>query len=134
MEAGDLVPGPSNPLASTSLHQRSTFDLPEQAIQKACKVLEQIILPDNEDEDIQGKLDIVWFAVRKALSQHPELKGAIANEEEFKANVKGQGEVQFIELLRDMASRKSWRDLLDNRIYPPFVPFLSVMPSIQMCF
>jgi hypothetical protein len=110
------------------------FDLPDQVIQKACKELERIILPDDEDDDIQGRLDSVWVSVRKALSRHPELKGAIANEEEFKTNVKGLGEVQFIELLRDLARRKSWRDLLDNGIFPPLMVILSIMPPIQMYF
>jgi hypothetical protein len=52
---------------------------------KAYKRPERIILPDDEDDGIRERLDSVWISVRRALSQRPELKWAIANEEESKS-------------------------------------------------
>jgi hypothetical protein len=134
MEVDDSVPCPSNLLASTSPPQQPTLYLPEEAIRMACQKLERIILPDDEDDDIRERLDSVWISVHRALSQRPDLKGAIADEEEFKANVNRRGEERFIALLRHMARKKSWRDLLDNGIHPPFEATLQSCPLSRCVF
>jgi hypothetical protein len=59
-------------------------------------------------------LDFVWVAVRDALQEDPNLKARLANENQFKENVKKKDEQQFINLLRDIAKKESWRDLLQN--------------------
>ncbi|KAI0248394.1 hypothetical protein BJV78DRAFT_1354923 [Lactifluus subvellereus] len=45
------------------------------------------------------------------------LSGRLANINQFRANVKRKGEQQFIDLLRDMARKKSWQDLLENEVF-----------------
>jgi hypothetical protein len=70
------VPDSSIPVASSSLPERPKFDLPDQAIREACKVLERKIDPDDEHDLI---LDVVRVIVHRSLSQDPELRGAIAN-------------------------------------------------------
>jgi hypothetical protein len=97
MEVEDSVHDPFIPEASTSLPERPKFDLPDQALREACNILERKIDPDDEDNLI---MDSVWFFVHKVLSQYPELSGALANKEEFGANVKRQGLKEFIELLK----------------------------------
>jgi hypothetical protein len=131
MEVDDPIPDPSIPVGSTSLPERPKFDLPDQALREACNILERKIDPDDEDDLI---LDSLWFFVHRALSQYPELSGALANKEEFGANVKRQGQKEFIELVKDLARRKCWRDLLDNGISPSLTTSPSIMPSVQTCF
>jgi hypothetical protein len=38
----------------------------------------------------------------------------LAKQAQFRANIDKIGEASFIESLKDMAQRKSWRDLLKN--------------------
>jgi hypothetical protein len=56
----------------------------------------------------------VWMAVHGALKVDPELKEHLADAEEFLRNVKGKGEQEFIESLRDMAKAESWERLFDD--------------------
>jgi len=77
-----------------------------------CKKLELIIQPDDDDDSILG---VVWFFVNKALKEGPILKPRLADEGEFRGNVQKYGEKQFIDLLKDMAKKKNWGDLLENR-------------------
>jgi hypothetical protein len=65
--------------------------------------------------DIQDALSHVWISVSKALKEDPILKTRLADEDEFQENVQKYGEKQFFDLLKDMAKKKNWRDLLENR-------------------
>jgi hypothetical protein len=56
----------------------------------------------------------VWFYVNKALKEDPILKTRLADKDKFQENVKSKGEEKFIELLKDMAKKKNWQDLLEN--------------------
>jgi hypothetical protein len=118
----DPVSGPSvNP---------PKFDIPDQAIREASNFLERKIDLDDPDDVI---LDQLFFFVHRALSQYPELSGVIANREDYDANVKRQGEEQFLELVRDSARRNSWRDLFHNGISPPLTTSPFFILSVQTC-
>jgi hypothetical protein len=80
-----------------------------------CSILERSIEPDDDDDDIQYSLVTVWFNVNEALKEDPILKTRLADKGEFVENVEKYGEKQFIDLLKDMAKKKNWGDLLDNR-------------------
>jgi len=77
-----------------------------------CKKLERLIQPGDDNDSI---LDDVWTYVNKALKEDPILKARLADEGEFQENVQKYGEKQFIDLLKDMAKKKNWEDLLENR-------------------
>jgi hypothetical protein len=85
-----------------------------------CKQLERNIQPDDDDDSIQDSLGNVWVNVNKALKEDPILKARLADQNEFQENIKNEGEGKFIELLKDMAKKKNWRDLLENG--PSFLP------------
>jgi len=103
--------GPINP--STPPRHITSTNIPDQAIQKACKSLGRNIRPDDDNEHILLSLDVVWYLVYQALSQDPSVRPRLASEEEYLSNVK-MGEEQFLDLLRDLAKTNSWRDLLTN--------------------
>jgi len=77
-----------------------------------CKKLELNIQPGDDDDSILGD---VWTYVNKALKEDPILKTRLADEGEFQENVQKYGEKQFIDLLKDMAKKKNWGDLLEHR-------------------
>ena len=82
-----------------------------------CQQFERLIQPDDDDDRIKNSLNAVWFLVNGALKTDPVLKMRLANQDEFQENVKNKGEEQFINLLKDMAEKKNWRDLLENRTF-----------------
>jgi hypothetical protein len=111
MQVEDPADNNENPFMSA----RPTICISEQTIQKMCKNLERLIRTDDDDDCVLEFLDYVFFAVRNALQEDPNRKARLANEDQFKENVKKEGEQQFINLLRDIAKKGSWRDLLPNR-------------------
>ena len=106
---------PSTPKRPTPPSTQSTICISEQTIQKMCKKLERLIRTDDDDDCVLESLDIVFVSVRNALQEDPNRKARLANEDQFKENVKKEGEQQFFNLLRDIAKKGSWRDLLPNR-------------------
>jgi len=68
----------------------------------------------GDDDCIRESLDMVFFAVSHALQEDSNLKARLANDDQFNKNVKKKDEQQFINLLRDIAKKGSWRDLLQN--------------------
>ena len=62
----------------------------------------------------KDSLEIVWGAVKRALRNHPKMEKYLASLEEFLQNVRQKSEKEFIDLLKDMAKKKTWRDLLEN--------------------
>jgi hypothetical protein len=91
--------------------------------------LQRSVQPDDSDKDIQDSLIIIWFNVSKALKEDPILKARLAEEDEFQENVQKYGEKQFFDLLKDMAKKKNWGDLLENS-----TSFLSSASSALIVF
>jgi hypothetical protein len=60
------------------------------------------------------RLEYVFLTVKQALFDDPKTENYLASPEEFLQNVRQKGETEFIDLLKDMAEKKSWRDLLEN--------------------
>jgi len=82
--------------------------------QYLCTFLEHYIQPTDEDDHILLFLDTFWFTVHGALSEDKILSPCLANQAQFRANVDKIGKASFIKFLRDMTSRKSWQDLIEN--------------------
>jgi hypothetical protein len=93
---------------------QSKICISEQTIQKMCKTLHSIIKPGDDDARILEAFRVVFLVVRGALEEDPNLKARLANEDQFNENVKQKDEQQFINLLRDIVTKESWRDLLQN--------------------
>jgi hypothetical protein len=110
MQVEDPADNNENPFMSA----RPTICISERTIQKMCKNLERLIRTDDDDDCVLESLDYVFFSVRNALQEDPNRKARLANEDQFKENVNKAGEQQFINLLKDIAKKKSWRDLLQN--------------------
>ena len=110
--------------STTNPRQTRLANIPDEAIKGAFKGLGKNISPDDNDEEIRGSLQYVWLAVQGALEQDLRLKKHLADKEEFFANIKRNGEKQFIELLRDMAKDSSWGGLFDDGT-PFFSSFVS---------
>jgi len=79
-----------------------------------CERLQRYIQPDDSDKAILGSLGTIWVNVNKALKEDPILKMRLADQDKFEENVKSKGEEKFIVLLKDMAKKKNWQDLLEN--------------------
>jgi hypothetical protein len=113
-DTADNNENPTTPTRPTPPSTQSTICISEQTIQKMCKYLERYIRTDDDDDWIRQSLVNIFVTVREALQEDPKLKARLANEAQFKENVKKEGEQQFINLLRDIAKKESWRDLLQN--------------------
>ena len=126
----DPVSGPSVQLEHTPSVNPLKLDIPDQAILEASNFLERKIDLDDPDDLILG---ILWQLVHRTLSQYPKISGSIANQEEFNANVKRQGEEEFLERVRDSARRNSWGDLLHSGIFLPLKTNFFFILSAQRC-
>jgi len=104
----------STPTRPTPPSTQSTICISEQSIQEMCENLDRIIRPGDDDARIRRSLGLVFVAVCDALAEDPNRKARLANRDQFEENVKKEGEQQFINLLRDIAKKESWRDLLQN--------------------
>jgi hypothetical protein len=85
--------------------------IPDDAFQLMCWKLNRSIQSDDTDHNIRQGLALIWVSVQEALSKDQRLRLRIANEDEFKGKA---GDPQFIDLLKDIAKRQSWRELLEN--------------------
>jgi hypothetical protein len=108
-------PNPSTPTRSTPPSTQPKVSISDNTLQEVCQDLQRYIQPDASDKVILRSLNVVWISVNEALQEDPSLKTRLADKDEFRGNVEKYGEKQFIELLRDMAKKKNWGDLLDNR-------------------
>ena len=110
---------PSTPtkLGSGSVSQttQSSVCISDKPFQTMCNALRRNIQPDNDDEVIRENMGYVWLAVNRALLNDPKMR-PLANLEEFQQNVEQKGVQQFVNLLKDMADKDSWGDLLKNGI------------------
>jgi hypothetical protein len=86
----------------------------DQAIDTARERLAYIFNPGEDETEIRRSPVIAWAIVQEALSLDLTLRGRLANDVEFRENVKRNGQEQFMNLLRDTAWRGSWRDFLKN--------------------
>ena len=104
----------SSTLISTLPSTRPKVSIPDQDFQEVCRELERNIQPDDNERSIQRSLDVVWVKVYNALEEDQNLSSRRADQKEFKENLKNYGEKRFIDLLREMAKKKNWRDLLEH--------------------
>ena len=105
---------PSAPTKSALLPTQPKVSISDTNFQELCGRLRRIIQPLDNDAYIQGSLNTVWVNVHNALSNDPALSPRRADQKEFEENLKNYGEKQFIDLLREMAKNKNWRDLLEH--------------------
>jgi hypothetical protein len=130
---------PSTPQTDTSSKLR-VANIPKQAVENESKSLRKIISPNDDDNEILQTLNAVWFLVQSALKQDPELKGHLASEEEYRANVTREGEKMFIDSLRAMAANsdtqgnKAWKELFQNGTLFSLGPSILILFSVQMSF
>ncbi len=114
-DPADNNENPSTPKRPTPPSTQSTICISEQTIQEMCENLDRNIRPGDDDARIRRSLGYVFVAVCDALAEDPNRKARLANRDQFEENVKQNDEQQFINLLRDIAKKGSWRDLLPNR-------------------
>jgi hypothetical protein len=95
---------------------QSTICISEQKIQGMCEDLELFshIMKTGDGARIKRSLHMVFAIVCDALEEDPNLKARLANKAQFIENVEKEGEQQFFNLLRDIAKKGSWRELLQN--------------------
>jgi hypothetical protein len=92
-----------------------TYIVADNAVEIACDKLAHIIRADDDSARIKQWLGVVWFVVWQALEG---VEGRLPSLKAFQDNVEHNGESQFIDSLRDMARRNSWRDLFENGNFP----------------
>jgi len=127
--------GPTTPKKSIPPSTTPRVYIPEAAFETLHEVLNDIILPTSKDDRIQRHLGTIWLAVHKALSQDETKNTRLADEAQFLKNVNEIGKGSFINLLRDMARRQSWRDLLENGTYSfRLISSTLIVPCFQRCF
>ena len=125
VQVDELVDDPMpTRLGSVSSTTQSKFCLSDEILQVMCTHLGRIIQPGDDDVYIKQSLKYVWNSINNALTKDLSMSTLLANEEEFQQNVKQKGEQQFIDLLRYMAEKNSWRNLLEHGTY-----FLSFDPE-----
>jgi|SRR5712671_5202810 len=126
--------GPSIAIAadpSPTLANRRTFHAPQQAINDACEDLQHFFSNRRNDDRFRANLDYMWLIVRSALLHDLTLVGKLADNKEFLANVKRNGEGEFIDLMKRTANDGSWEDLLGHGTL--FVWFYLTRPAYGFC-
>jgi hypothetical protein len=86
-------------------------DISEPTIQEMCENLElfpPIIRLVTMVVSAGWYLGHVFVTVHNVLQKDPNLKARLANEDQFKENVKKKGEQQFTNLLGNIAKKESW--------------------------
>ncbi|KAN0109092.1 hypothetical protein V8E52_009614 [Russula decolorans] len=115
------IHGRGNPSASPRATPTQTRPLakkvPKWDIERAIRAL-------KDDTEIPGERSEL------ALKKVPELKGRLADEGEFDANVKRKGEQELVELLKSMANDEvPWEQLFDHEVlFKPMPGPRRVMP------
>ena len=115
-EPMDDYTNPSTPkkLGPVSPTTQSGACISDESLQLMSTQLERAIQPGDDDVYIRRSLGTVWINVNHALAKDPGMTTRLASKEEFEQNVQQNGEQQFITLLRDVAKKHSWRNLLEN--------------------
>jgi hypothetical protein len=83
----------------------SRVHIQDTTLQKISKQLGAAIQPESNDKDVQSDLDMVFFIIHKALSEDQTLSTHLADEGEFRENLKKAGEDKFINLLEEIVAR-----------------------------
>ena len=68
----------------------------------------------SDNSKIKKFLGYVWMDVQHVIQNDPDLRGHLANYEEFYSNVKRKGEWEFINSLKVMAESRIWAPLIDD--------------------
>jgi hypothetical protein len=115
-EVVDNLANPSTPmkLGSASPMAQSGISISDEILHQMYETLGRFIKATDSDNSIKNRLEYVFLAVKKALLNDPKMEKYLASPEEFLQNVRQKSEEEFIGLLKDMAKKKSWRDLLEN--------------------
>ena len=87
--------------------------IPEEKVQLLGHQLGRQIQPGDSNACIRTSLSFVWVAVNERLKEHMPAE-RLATLVEFQKNIREEGEDAFIELLKDMAKKGTWRDLFQN--------------------
>ena len=111
----------STPTRSALPSSQSRFHISDKSRQELCEELELVIESSCDDARLRGSLKHVWLAVFNALFRESIPSTRLADLNGFKENVQKNGEEQFFDLLKDIAKKKNWGDLLENRTFIPFV-------------
>jgi hypothetical protein len=100
-----------------SLPTPPRVSMTETTFRNLCQNLELDVRPTYSDDLIQQRLAMTWFTVNQALSKDKSLRPRLANQDQFKKNLDKIGELSFVKLLKDIARKQSWRDLLEHGTY-----------------
>ena len=119
MQVDEVVDNPANPstpmkLGSVSPMAQSGISISDEILHTMYRTLGRQVQAGDEDDVIKDSLELVWGAVERALRNYPKMGKSLASLEEFLQNVRQKSEKEFIDLLKDMAKKKTWRDLLEN--------------------
>ena len=68
----------------------------------------------SDSSKIERLLLHVWIDVKHVIQNDTDLRGHLANYEEFYSNVKRKGEWEFINSLKVMAESRLWAPLFDD--------------------
>ena len=119
-EVVDNLANPSTPmkLGSVSPMVQSGICIPDKILRRMYENLERFFKADDEYDDMEdGEVEqclvFILISVKPAFTK---MKKYLPSSEEFLQNVRQDGEKAFFGLLKDMAKKKSWRDLLENGI------------------
>ena len=117
-EAVDNLANPSTPirLQSVSPMAQSGICISDNILRRMYKNLECAFQPDDEYDDIEVELfevlmEQLLVIVKPAFTK---MKKYLPSLEEFLQNIRQKDEKEFMGLLKDMAKKNSWRDLLEN--------------------
>jgi hypothetical protein len=107
---------PTTPKKPTPTPQSTSrrVSIPDQAFQEMCEDLEFYNIQSSPDGLIQRRLGSIFAIIYNALDNDENRKSRRADNKEFKQNLKKRGEEHFFNLLRDIAGRRAWGELLDD--------------------
>jgi hypothetical protein len=117
----------STPQTGTSSKKRMP-NIPQQAVDEAYRFLSQrlSVFKNDDDEAIKQQFGLVWWTVNKVLKQDEGLKGRLADENEFRDNVRRNGDKKFIDSLRAAANTveaQVWYDLFEDSTFFSILDF-----------
>ncbi len=117
----------STPQTGTPSKKRLA-NIPQQAIDEGYRYLSLrlSIFKNDNDEVIKRLFKIVWLTVNNLLQQDEGLKGRLADENEFRDNVRRNGEKKFIDSLRAAANTveaQVWYNLFEDSTFFSFLDF-----------